>query len=113
MKRSLSALALTTALLSGCLCSDETVVKRPAPDRRHIAALVHRGCGATASDAAQVEIRGCWSFRSQTAIVMDEPARIELEWRSPGELLVKHTPSRVYKDERDVDGVHIRRVLIR
>jgi hypothetical protein len=43
---------------------------------------------------------------------MDEQAHIELEWRSASELLVKHSPSRVYKDESVVDGVHITRVLI-
>ena len=112
MRQSLSAVTLLAAIaLSGCLCSEETVVKRPAPDERHVAAVVRRGCGATTSDAAQIVIRGRWSFRSHAAVVMDEPAHSELEWRSPSELLVKHSPSRVYEDESVVDGVHIRRLL--
>jgi hypothetical protein len=112
MRRSLSLVATLAAMaLSGCLCSDETVVKRPAPDGRHVAILLRRGCGATTSDATEIVIRGRWSLRSHTAVVMDEPARIELEWRSSSELLVKHTPSRVYRDESVVDGVHIHRVV--
>jgi hypothetical protein len=101
------------ALLSGCLCSTETVAERTSPDGRHVAVVQRRGCGATTADVIRIVVRSRWRFAADPVVVMDEPSSIDVKWRSSTELVVTHSDVRVHKDEAQVDGVRITRIVKR
>jgi len=100
---------LATLVLTSCLCSDETLAERTSPDGRHVAVILSRDCGATTAVAVHIIIRRRW-FGSDTAVVLNDPAHVEVEWRSSNELLIRHSPASVFGEESEVDGVRIVRV---
>jgi len=99
-------------VLTGCLCSDEVVLEKVSPDGRHVATVVRRDCGATTDYATHVRISRRWWRGGGTslAVVLEEPAKIDVVWRSATELQVLHTPARVFRDEKLVDSVRIERL---
>jgi hypothetical protein len=100
-------------VVSGCLCSDELVLEKVSPDGRHVATVVRRDCGATTSYATHLRISRRWWRGGATylAVVLEEPAKLDVVWRSATELTMLHTATRVYRDEKLVDGVRIERVV--
>jgi hypothetical protein len=108
-------LAAFCALLavSGCLCSDEVVLEKVSPDGRHVATVIRRDCGATTSYATHLRISRRWWRGGATylAVVLEEPANLEVVWRSATELRMMHTPTRVFRDETLVDAVRIERLV--
>ena len=100
-------------VVSGCMCSDEVVLEKVSPDGRHVATVIRRDCGATANYATHVRISRRWwrGGRTYPAIVLEEPAKLDVVWRSATELRVLHTATRVFRDEKLVDGVRIERMV--
>lgn len=92
-------------------CHEEIAYEVWAPDRRHVATLVMRDCGATTSAAAHIVV----STRAlrlpvggkRAICVTDDSAGVRVRWKSAGQLVIRTGLGEVFRAKTGVDGIRI------
>ena len=82
--RSVIVLLLSAPFLIGCgiVCNDETIREFESPDRKYLARVVLRGCGATTPFFTQVHLRKqYWPGFSDIVVHVEGRQTIGVRWQ--------------------------------
>ena len=121
LSRSWPAAGLLTLSACSDVCGNHVISQVASPDGLHSAVLFQRDCGATTGFSTQVSVMAKESVPSSggNAFSADDDHGAaaagewggpwaELRWIDAGHLLVRYADkSRVFKQDREVDGVKV------
>jgi hypothetical protein len=93
-------------------CSDKVKLEQPSPDRRYVATVFERNCGATTSLATVVSLRkGGTPFVSGAKdylFAIEGPLEVSVSWTDARTLVVEHAEAEVFRRRPRWHGVVLR-----
>jgi hypothetical protein len=103
----LAALFVVPCLIVGCgipaaiICDDDTKAVVESPDRKYVAILYERNCGATTDYATTVDLRSrLWRFNSEPIFVAKSRHTVTVQWTKGRELQIRCSdckPDQIFK----------------
>lgn len=93
-------------------CDDSVIIVVESPDKRSVAYIFRRACGATASDSIQANVQPNGTPLDSGIylpfFVADDTATLRIEWRTSLQLVVHSlTSERIYRRDPVSQGIGI------